>query len=59
MRDVVVVEPGGKQVHLRLVPPAAYCLKTLEGGTILFEWSVLAWIAYLLSHSASCGCVRL
>ena len=48
-----------QKVHLRLVPPAVYCLKTLEGGTILFEWSVLAWIACLRSHSASCGCVRL
>ena len=39
------------------MPLAAYCLKTLEGGTILFEWSVLAWIACLpavdVSGSAS------
>ena len=38
---------------------ATWCISAgrLLGGTILFGWSDLVWIAYLLPHSAGLGCV--
>ena len=57
--EAIVVEPGDKQVHLRLVPPGANRLEDIWKEEPLSEWSGLAWIACLLSHLGGLGCIWL